>query len=170
MQFSAVLNMFIVKTYLNSIFTNDFKRKENFSKNVQSYRVCSFKVHFKTFENKLIINLPAPFLSIPNISSIEPVLTLLYRYTLNPIRVFLLVLILLTTMFGQLMRCYCIIFIRTISIRFRSNLVRVQFQYHDNIWSVHLYTFMLSVCQQKRIWRDWANALARLSLGCMQMQ
>ena len=44
MQFSAVLNMFIVKTYLNSIFTNDLKRKENFSKNVQSYRVCSFKL------------------------------------------------------------------------------------------------------------------------------
>ena len=42
MQFSAILNMFIVKTYLNSILTNDFKRKENFSKNVQSYRVCSF--------------------------------------------------------------------------------------------------------------------------------
>ena len=32
MQFSAVLNMFIVKTYLNSIFTNDLKRKENFRK------------------------------------------------------------------------------------------------------------------------------------------
>ena len=44
MQFSAVLNMFIVKTYLNSIFTNDLKRKENFSKNVQSYRVCSFYI------------------------------------------------------------------------------------------------------------------------------
>ena len=29
MQFSAV-NMFIVKTYLNSIFTNDLKRKEFF--------------------------------------------------------------------------------------------------------------------------------------------
>ena len=28
MQFSAVLDIFIVKTYLNSIFTNDFKRKE----------------------------------------------------------------------------------------------------------------------------------------------
>ena len=35
MQFSAVLNMFIVKIYLNSIFTNDLKRKEIFSKNVQ---------------------------------------------------------------------------------------------------------------------------------------
>ena len=27
MHFSAVLNMFIVKTYLNSIFTNDLKEK-----------------------------------------------------------------------------------------------------------------------------------------------
>ena len=42
MQFSAVLNIFIVKTKLNSTFTNDLKRKENFSKNVHSYRVCSF--------------------------------------------------------------------------------------------------------------------------------
>ena len=42
MQFSAVLNMFIVKTLLNSIFTNDFKRKENFSKNVHSYRPSLF--------------------------------------------------------------------------------------------------------------------------------
>ena len=30
MQFSAVLNSFIVKTYLNSTFTNDLKRKEFF--------------------------------------------------------------------------------------------------------------------------------------------
>ena len=43
MQFSAVLNIFIVKTQLNSTFTNDLKRKEIFSKNVHSYRVCSFK-------------------------------------------------------------------------------------------------------------------------------
>ena len=42
-QFSAVLNILIVKTYLNSIFTNNLKRKENFSKNVQNYRLCSFK-------------------------------------------------------------------------------------------------------------------------------
>ena len=41
MQFSAVLDMFVVKTYLSSIFTN-----ENFSKNVQSYRVCSFKAAY----------------------------------------------------------------------------------------------------------------------------
>ena len=34
MQFLAVLNMFIVKTLLNYIFTNDLKRKEIFSKNV----------------------------------------------------------------------------------------------------------------------------------------
>ena len=32
MQFLAVLNIFIVKTYLNSIFTNDLKRKDFFSK------------------------------------------------------------------------------------------------------------------------------------------
>ena len=44
MQFSAVLNIFIVKTKLNSTFTTDLKRKENFSKNVHSYRVCSFNV------------------------------------------------------------------------------------------------------------------------------
>ena len=30
MQFSAVLNIFIVKTKLNSTFTNDFKRKYSF--------------------------------------------------------------------------------------------------------------------------------------------
>ena len=30
MQFSAVLNIFIVKTYFNSIFTNDLKRKDFF--------------------------------------------------------------------------------------------------------------------------------------------
>ena len=30
MQFSAVLNMLIVKTKLNSIFTNDLKRKDFF--------------------------------------------------------------------------------------------------------------------------------------------
>ena len=41
MQFSAVLNIFIMKTELNSIFKNDLKRKEMFSKNVQSYRLCS---------------------------------------------------------------------------------------------------------------------------------
>ena len=44
MQFSAVLNIFIVKTKLNSTFTNDLKRKYNFSKNVHSYRVCTFKI------------------------------------------------------------------------------------------------------------------------------
>ena len=43
MQFSAVLNIFIVKTYLNSIVTNDLKRKEFFSKNVQSFRLSLFK-------------------------------------------------------------------------------------------------------------------------------
>ena len=43
MQFSAIVNRFILKTQLNSAFTNDLKRKEFFSKNVQSYRLCSFK-------------------------------------------------------------------------------------------------------------------------------
>ena len=46
MQFSAVLNIFIVKTKLYSTFTNDLKRKENFSKNVHIYRECSFKVEY----------------------------------------------------------------------------------------------------------------------------
>ena len=45
MQFSSVLNIFIVKTKLNSTFTNDLKRKEFFSKNVHSYRVCSFNIY-----------------------------------------------------------------------------------------------------------------------------
>ena len=43
MQFSAVLDIFIVKKYLNSIFTNDLKRKYFFSKNVHSYRLSLFK-------------------------------------------------------------------------------------------------------------------------------
>ena len=43
MQFLAELNMFIVKTSLNPICTNDLKRKENFSKNVHSYRASLFK-------------------------------------------------------------------------------------------------------------------------------
>ena len=53
--------MIIVKTYINSIFTNDLKRKENFSKNVQSYRVCSFKQPLKKkseigFQDRLMLN------------------------------------------------------------------------------------------------------------------
>ena len=44
MQFSAVLNIFIVKTLLNSIFTNDLKRKYFFSKNVHSYRPSLFNM------------------------------------------------------------------------------------------------------------------------------
>ena len=57
MQFSAVLNMFIVKTYLNSVFTNDLKRKENFSKNVQSYRVCSFNESSGSNHNSMAIQI-----------------------------------------------------------------------------------------------------------------
>ena len=34
MQFSAVLNIFIVKTYLNSTFTNDLKRKYFFFRKI----------------------------------------------------------------------------------------------------------------------------------------
>ena len=42
MQFSAIVSRFIVKTELNSAFTNDLKRKEFFSKNVHSCRLCLF--------------------------------------------------------------------------------------------------------------------------------
>ena len=44
MQFSAIVNRFIVKTELNSAFTDDLKRKENFSKNVHSCRLSLFNV------------------------------------------------------------------------------------------------------------------------------
>ena len=43
MQFSAIVNRFIVKTYLNSAFTNDLKRKYFFLKNVHSSRLSLFK-------------------------------------------------------------------------------------------------------------------------------
>ena len=46
MQFSAIVNRFIVKTQLNSAFTNDLKENIFFSKNVKSYRLCSFKHAF----------------------------------------------------------------------------------------------------------------------------
>ena len=42
MQFSAIVNRFIVKTSLNSAFTNDLKRFF-FSKNVHSCRLSLFK-------------------------------------------------------------------------------------------------------------------------------
>ena len=38
MQLSAVLNIFIGKTYINSTFTNDLKRKYFFFENVHSYK------------------------------------------------------------------------------------------------------------------------------------
>ena len=47
MQLSAVLNIFIVKTYLSSIFTNDLKRFF-FSKNVHSYRSSLFNEYRST--------------------------------------------------------------------------------------------------------------------------
>ena len=43
MQFSAVENRFIVKSYLNSTFTNDLKRFFFFVENVHSYRLSHFK-------------------------------------------------------------------------------------------------------------------------------
>ena len=52
MQFSAVLNIFIVKTWLSSTFTKDLKRKYFFfSKNVHSYRVCSFAKELELFRD-----------------------------------------------------------------------------------------------------------------------
>ena len=44
MHFSAVLNIFIVITKLNSTFTNNIKRKDFFSKNVHSYILSLFKL------------------------------------------------------------------------------------------------------------------------------
>ena len=45
MQFSVIVIRFIVKTYLNSAFTNDLKRKEKFSKNAHSCRLNLFKIY-----------------------------------------------------------------------------------------------------------------------------
>ena len=42
-QFSAIVNRFIVKTYLNSTFTNDLKENKKNSKNVHSCRLSLFK-------------------------------------------------------------------------------------------------------------------------------
>ena len=57
MQFSAVLKIFIVKTYLNSTFTNDLKRKYFFSKNVHSNRVCSFKLPLRRYSRVSDLNI-----------------------------------------------------------------------------------------------------------------
>ena len=46
MQFLAIVNRFIVKTFLNSAFTNDIKRKDFFFKNVHSCRLSLFKHSF----------------------------------------------------------------------------------------------------------------------------
>ena len=55
MQFSAIVNRFIVKTKHNSALTNDLKRKEKFSKNDHSCRISLFKgVHVQPCEiNKM---------------------------------------------------------------------------------------------------------------------
>ena len=50
MQFSAVLNMFIVKTYLNSIFTNDLKRKDFFRKIFKVTEYAALKEYFQALE------------------------------------------------------------------------------------------------------------------------
>ena len=44
MQFSAVLNIFIVKHSLILLLQMILKENKKFSKNVHSYRVCSFKL------------------------------------------------------------------------------------------------------------------------------
>ena len=46
MQFSAIVNIFIVTTYLNSAFTIDLKRKYLFSKNVHSCGLVSLRNEF----------------------------------------------------------------------------------------------------------------------------
>ena len=43
MQFSAIVNRLVVKTELNSAFTNDLKTKDFFSKNVHSCGLSLFK-------------------------------------------------------------------------------------------------------------------------------
>ena len=71
MQFSAVEVRFIVTTYLYSTFANDLKRKYFFSKNVHSYRVCSFKKIKWAFIGKMymydVINNIPKYLLIGNV-------------------------------------------------------------------------------------------------------
>ena len=68
MQFSAVVNRFIVKTKLNSTFTNDLKRKEFFSKNVYSCRLSLFKIH-TAFPTSIFVIFMIYFFSLHTISS-----------------------------------------------------------------------------------------------------
>ena len=51
MQFSAVLNMFIVKTYLNSIFTHDLKEKKIFRKMFKVTEYAALRYTASTCEN-----------------------------------------------------------------------------------------------------------------------
>ena len=60
MQFSAVLNMFIVKTYLNSIFTNDLKRKYFFRKMFIVTDLVSLRKEFALSGSKFF-----PFRDVP---------------------------------------------------------------------------------------------------------
>ena len=54
MQFSTVLNIFIVKTKLHSFFTNDLKRRKKILKYSQSYRSSLFKGFPVNLGNKQI--------------------------------------------------------------------------------------------------------------------
>ena len=56
-QFSAIVNRFIVKTKLTSAFTNDLKRKENYSKNVHCC-IRGTKHLANTYEHSVTANLP----------------------------------------------------------------------------------------------------------------
>ena len=55
MQFSAVLNIFTMKTKLNSFFTNYLKRKEIFSQNVHSYKPSFLNIEHKQIQNKKLL-------------------------------------------------------------------------------------------------------------------
>ena len=61
MQFSAIANRFIVKTLLNSTFTNDLKRKLKKSKNVHSCRLSLFNL---MKDPQLLKIIKGPMLSI----------------------------------------------------------------------------------------------------------
>ena len=55
MQFSAVLDIFIVKTKLNFIFTNDLKRKEFFRKMFMVTDLVSLKENCDFLKNIFVL-------------------------------------------------------------------------------------------------------------------
>ena len=55
MQFSAIVNRFIVETYLNSAFTNDLKRKGFFRKMFIVADLVSLSDHSKTDKTKSLM-------------------------------------------------------------------------------------------------------------------